>query len=184
MVKNNGSSWVREETMEKAVLEATEALETLRAIKAGIRLKRAQSALGGRNIGYLLIGGKPLSEIEPVPSHSIWSEPIGLDVHTPTKTGTRYGNTLRKKRPLFARFLEQYTAIGLQLWETGSLNDAFDVDTFIAQAQEALAADQSEAVLDNCIWATMDWKWQTWHSLCSYPLNPSMSLPSLISNYA
>jgi hypothetical protein len=52
-------------------------------------------------------------------------------------------------------------AIGLQLWETGSLRDAFDVDTFIAQAQKALAADQFQAALDNCILATMEWKWQT-----------------------
>lgn len=35
------------------------------------------------------------------------------------------------------------------------------MDAFNSKAQEALAADQSEAVLDDCIWASMEWKWQT-----------------------
>lgn len=71
MAKNNSNLWVTEETTERFVLKAVKVLETLQAIEVEIRVERAQSALAGRNIGYLSISGKPLSEIESVSCHSI-----------------------------------------------------------------------------------------------------------------
>jgi hypothetical protein len=68
---------------------------------------------------------------------------------------------IKESRPRLSQFIEQLKPIGSKLWETGSLSNDFDVNTFNAQAQEALEADQSKACLDSCIWASMEWKWQT-----------------------
>jgi hypothetical protein len=68
---------------------------------------------------------------------------------------------IKTKRPRLARFIEQLRPIGAKIWKNGFWPDNFDVDAFNSQVQEALAAEQSKAALDNCIWASMEWKWQT-----------------------
>ena len=68
---------------------------------------------------------------------------------------------IKEKRPQLTRLLEQSESVGAELWETGVLKDGFDVAAFNVRAQEALAVDQAEAAMDNCIWASMNWKWQT-----------------------
>jgi hypothetical protein len=68
---------------------------------------------------------------------------------------------IKEKRPRLARFIEQLEPAGSELWETGVLRDDFDFGAVDAQAREALAADQAEAALDDCVWASMEWKWQT-----------------------
>jgi hypothetical protein len=68
---------------------------------------------------------------------------------------------IKEKRPQLGRLLEQSESVGAELWETGVLKDGFDFGAFNVRAQESLAADQAEAALDDCIWASMEWKWQT-----------------------
>jgi hypothetical protein len=68
---------------------------------------------------------------------------------------------IKAKRPQLARLIEQFEAVGSELWETGILKDDFDFGALDVQAREALAADQAEAALDDCIWASVEWKWQT-----------------------
>jgi hypothetical protein len=66
---------------------------------------------------------------------------------------------IKEKRPRLARLIEQVEREGSELWETGVLKD--DSEALGALTREALAADQAEAALDDCIWASMEWKWQT-----------------------
>jgi hypothetical protein len=46
------------------------------------------------------------------------------------------------------------------LLSTGRLPASTDLGDMGVKVKEALAADQEEASLDNCIWASMEWKWQ------------------------
>jgi hypothetical protein len=69
MARNNGSSSVKEETIQ-SLLKTIKVLETLEAIQAGIKAERAQRAMAGIRKGYLCIGGKSLLDIQFVSFHS------------------------------------------------------------------------------------------------------------------
>jgi hypothetical protein len=43
--------------------------------------------------------------------------------------------------------------------ETGCRHDGADLDDFGERVNKALAADREEAAHDNCIWASMEWRW-------------------------
>jgi hypothetical protein len=48
----------------------------------------------------------------------------------------------------------------LAVLETGCSPDGADLDDFGKRVNKALAADREEAAQDNCIWASMEWRWQ------------------------
>lgn len=51
-------------------------------------------------------------------------------------------------------------AILAYVLETGCSPDGADIDDFGERVNKALAADREEAAQDNCIWASMEWRWQ------------------------
>lgn len=51
-------------------------------------------------------------------------------------------------------------AILAYVLETGCSPDGADIDDFGERGNKALAADREEAAQDNCIWASMEWRWQ------------------------
>jgi hypothetical protein len=44
--------------------------------------------------------------------------------------------------------------------ETGCSPDGADLDDFGERVNKALVADREEAAQDNCIWASVEWRWQ------------------------
>jgi hypothetical protein len=42
----------------------------------------------------------------------------------------------------------------------GLSTDGLDFNDFVANVKEALSLDTKEAARDDCIWASMEWKWQ------------------------
>lgn len=44
--------------------------------------------------------------------------------------------------------------------DMGLITDGLDFSHFVANVKEALSLDIKEAARDECIWASMEWKWQ------------------------
>jgi hypothetical protein len=42
----------------------------------------------------------------------------------------------------------------------GLITDDLDCNDFVGNVKEALLSDVKEAARDECIWASVEWKWQ------------------------
>jgi hypothetical protein len=67
---------------------------------------------------------------------------------------------MEEKRPHLMAVLRNYDSSAERLLSTGGLPVGTDLADMGVKVKEALATDQKEAALDNCIWASMEWKWQ------------------------
>lgn len=152
MATNNGGSLAGSEWIQ-AVLEIIEELDTLK------RVESTRRAIAGRTMEYLLIGGKSLLDIMFVSPIS-WFTKLTI-----TSEGDEYSDEehelllrhIEQKRPHFVKLLRS-------LWKTGRLRADTDFNAIGAQVQQALALDQAEAALDDCVWASMEWKWQKYET--------------------
>ncbi|KAH8435395.1 uncharacterized protein LDX57_013025 [Aspergillus melleus] len=65
-----------------------------------------------------------------------------------------------EKRPKLVAALKSYDRPAAYLIFTGHLPAGTDLSHMGLKITEALDADQKEASRDNCLWASMVWKWQ------------------------
>ncbi|SCO87703.1 uncharacterized protein FRV6_11830 [Fusarium oxysporum] len=129
--------------MDKEAIEAI--LECLVAPVVAGQVEFAQKSAEGRIEGQLLIGGKSFTKI--VEGYEYSREDIqSLSRH------------IRQKRTHLARLLPVIEPAFRVLW--GPCKEEVDMETIDEQVAEALAMDHVEAVLDDFIWMSMEWKWQ------------------------
>lgn len=67
---------------------------------------------------------------------------------------------MKGKRPHLMDVLKSYEHQVGNVVETGLIPDDLSLQNMGERVKRTLAADQEEAARGNCIWASMEWKWQ------------------------
>ncbi|KAL3412932.1 hypothetical protein V8F44DRAFT_645739 [Aspergillus fumigatus] len=105
------------------------------------KCRRTSEALASRSRRCLLIDGQPIG-----------------DICTSGKYSKEDIESLNRHRK--DKYPHLMLAILAYVLETGCSPDGADIDDFGERVNKALAADREEAAQDNCIWASMEWRWQ------------------------
>lgn len=137
--------------------------EDLFYVMFAVLVENALRSISSTTKGYLSIDGQSLMEIGSVipPGHSgCISDEGSLSEKYSEEELDSLVRHMEEKRPHLMAVLKSYDSSAERLLCTGRLPVGTDLGDMGVKVKEALAADQEEASLDNCIWASMEWKWQ------------------------
>jgi hypothetical protein len=119
-----------------------------------------------RTKGYLSIDGQSICDVVSV----VLSRVI-FPLLTPYSEGGKFSQAAihalavhiqqnRPRLPTLLSILYHLSEGERSTSDMGLTADGLDFNDFVANVKEALSLDIKEAVRDECIWASMEWKWQ------------------------
>lgn len=122
------------------------------------KCRRTSEALASRSRRCLLIDGQPIGDIWYVLFPDRYLTVYSNGNSTSGKYSKEDTKSLNRHRKV--KYPHLMLAILAYVLETGCSPDGADIDDFGERVNKALAADREEAAQDNCIWASMEWRWQ------------------------